>query len=314
MELHNIRETVLVVSKGDSILTNDDKLHSRSRINKCTSEEADARLVRHTIDCVGHGYDRVVVRTVDTDLLILLIGNISYMNELGDSTIYALHGSGSTSYYNITEMGLEFGDQVSKALPFQYAFTGCDTTSSFFHIGKCKWFDYWINCPEKDTLTSVFLELSNCPTVITTYHLDILENYVKQLYYNSKENLQSIDLERMYHFSRLPNCNLRNLPFSRLGLVEHTKRTCFQAGWAWVECRENVHLPNVQEWGRHKKEESLVPTWQLPEQPVIDITSVIFTCTCQKSRCKNCKCVRIGVSCLPFCRCQRNCDNPITGL
>ena len=160
----------------------------------------------------------------------------------------------------------------------------------------------------------MFLELSNCPTVVITYHLDILENYVKQLYYNSKENLQSIDRERMYHFSRLPNCNLRNLPFSRLCLVEHTKRTCFQAGWAWVECRENVDLPNVQEWGCHKKEESLVPTWQLPEQPVIDIASLIFTCTCQKSRCKNCKCVRMGVSCLPFCRCQRNCDNPTTGL
>ena len=57
---------------------------------------------------------------------------------------------------------MEYGDQNSKALPFQ-AFTGCDTSSSFFHIGKCKWFDYWINCPEKDTVTSVFLELSNCP-------------------------------------------------------------------------------------------------------------------------------------------------------
>ena len=85
------------------------------------------------------------------------------MNELGDSTIYAIHWSGSTSYYKITGMGLKFGDQVSKTLPFQYACTGCDTTSSFFHIGKCKWFDYWINSPEQDTFTAVFLELSNCP-------------------------------------------------------------------------------------------------------------------------------------------------------
>ena len=136
MERRNIRETILVVSKGDSILINDDILHSSIRINKCMSEEADARLVRHTIDCVEHGYDRIVVRTVDTDVLILLIGNISYMNELGDATIYALHGSGSTSYYNITEMGLEFGDQISKALPFQSHLQVVTQLQAFFILGS----------------------------------------------------------------------------------------------------------------------------------------------------------------------------------
>ena len=93
MELHNGSEIILVVSRGNSILTNDEILHSSIKINKCTSEEAD----------------RIVVCTVDGDVLILLIGNISYTNELEDSTIYTLHGSGST-YYNNTAMDLEFGD------------------------------------------------------------------------------------------------------------------------------------------------------------------------------------------------------------
>ena len=130
------------------------------------------------------------------------------------------------------------------------------------------------------------------------------------MYYRTKNNLESIDLERMRHFPRLPNPKLRNIPFSRLGLIEHTKRTCFQAGWVWVECKGNVTLPDVKQWGRQKgTEQSLIPTWQLSDQNLIDINDVIFTCTCQISRCKNCKCVRMGVTCLPFCRCQRNCDN-----
>ena len=57
----------------------------------CYFCEDDDKVI--TIDWVDNGYDRIVVRTVDdTDVLILLIGNISYMDELGDSTIYALHG------------------------------------------------------------------------------------------------------------------------------------------------------------------------------------------------------------------------------
>ena len=197
---------------------------------------------------------------------------------------------------------------VSKALPFQYASSGCDTTSSFFNVGK--WFDYWLSCPEKHALTAVFVELSDCPQNITSYHLDTLENYVKKLYYPTTDNSASINAERMQHFSRLANSNLRSIPFSRLGLIEHTKRTCFQAGWCWVECRENVILPDVEEWGRQKNtQNSLIPRWKLSDDPLIEIDDVIFRCTCQKSRCKNCKCVRAGQKCLPFCRCQRNCDN-----
>ena len=117
-----------------------------------------------------------------------------------------------------------------------------------------------VKCPEKDPLTSVFVELSECPQNITSYHLDTLENYVKKLYYPTTDNSVSINTEIMQHFSRLANSNLRSIPFSRLGLIEHTKRTCFQAGWCWVECRENVILPYVKEWGHPKNtQNSLIP-------------------------------------------------------
>ena len=116
----------------------------------------------------------------------------------------------------------------------------------------------------------------------------------------------------MNHFSRLPSCNLRSIPFSRLGLTEHTKRTCFQAGWCWVECRGNVIMPDVEQWGRHRGvQQLLMPTWQKSNENLVDIDDVIFTCTCQKSRCGNCKCKRAGENCLPFCRCLRNCNNQV---
>lgn len=194
-------------------------------------------------------------------------------------------------------------------LPFQYAFSGCDSTSSFFSIGKCKWFDHWMNCSDKDQLTLTFIELSNKPEGITSNQLDILETYVKKVYYPSKKHLNSIDIERMNHFLCLPSHDLRSIPFSRLGLIEHTKRSCFQAGWCWVECRENVHLPDVDKWGRKKNAQGkLIPTWQVTEEPILSVENVVFTCTCVTSRCANCKCARKQEECLEYCKCQRNCE------
>ena len=102
----------------------------------------------------------------------------------------------------------------------------------------------------------------------------------------------------MNDFSRLPSCNLRSIPFSRLGLTEHTKRTCFQAGWCWVECRENVIMPDVEQWGCHRGvQQLLLPTWQKSNENLVDIDDV--------------KCKRAGENCLPFCRYLRNCNNQV---
>ena len=145
-----------------------------SRINDCTSEEADQRLVRHTINCIENGFNKVVVRTVDTDVLALLLGNIPYIKRIADATVYSLFGQSNLSYYNIAEIATQCGDQFSTAVPFMYGFSGCDTVSSFFGMGKCKWFDNWTESQEKDVLTSVFHELDHFPTEITSHHMEIL--------------------------------------------------------------------------------------------------------------------------------------------
>ena len=201
-------------------------------------------------------------------------------------------------------------ESVCRALPFQYGFTGCDTTSSFFNIGKCKWFDYWVNCPEKEQLSSTFIELSSQPLEITPSQLNVLENYILKLYYPSKRNLQSLNIERMNHFSSLPSHNLRLIPFSRLGLVEHTKRTCLQVGFCWAEARVNVTIPDPKKWGlKEGTDVALIPSWEIRNGEYLTVDDITFTCGCTVSPCKNCKCVRAGEKCLPFCKCQRNCDN-----
>ena len=59
-----------------SVLTNHREQVSAEdvSIRKYQSEEADQRGIRHTLDCVGQQiYKQIVVRTIDTDVLILLM-------------------------------------------------------------------------------------------------------------------------------------------------------------------------------------------------------------------------------------------------
>ena len=57
-------------------------------VRPCEAEEADQRLVRHTLNLIHNGYKTILVRTIDIDVLVLLISRIGRV-ELGDVDIHA---------------------------------------------------------------------------------------------------------------------------------------------------------------------------------------------------------------------------------
>ena len=82
------------------------------------------------------------------------------------------------------------GRHRSLALPFFHAFAGCDTTSSFYHYRKCKFWDTWMR--EDPEVTSTFIELSNAPTEISEYQICKIENFLFSIY-NPGQKYFSID-------------------------------------------------------------------------------------------------------------------------
>ena len=119
----------------------------------------------------------------------------------------------------------------------------------------------------------------------------------------------NLDSERMKHFMRLADPNLRCLPVSRKGLLEHTRRACLQAGWLWREGLSNVNAQDPTNWGWIRMDDKLVPKWQTLED-YIDVYNVIQVCSnCKKALCKKCKCKTNNMKCLPFCGCQQKCSN-----
>ena len=104
----------------------------------CDHEEADMRIVVHVTDALKKGRSTCVVRTVDTDVVVILIGKLFYFTTLNSAAnIWVAFGAGkSYMYWHINTIYHNLGEERSLALPFFHHFTGCDTTSAFFRRGK----------------------------------------------------------------------------------------------------------------------------------------------------------------------------------
>ena len=94
-------------------------------------------------------------------------------------------------YYNIKQIINELGSDIFLALPFFYAFTGCDTVSSFYGKDKCKASDVWVKTERKDDFTDVFVVLGEKPSNVTSNHIDMLKSFVLQLYGSRHDTLRS---------------------------------------------------------------------------------------------------------------------------
>ena len=173
-------------------------------------------------------------------------------------------------------------------------------------MGKCKIWDAWKTDEKYTDITSVFIELGNLPECIHNHQIDVLEYFLKKIYSPGTRKLSdSLAQERLIKFKCIPDNGLRKLPMSRPGLIKNDKRSCYQAGYLWRECNNNIDLPDpTLLWGWCRGEgNSFVPKWQVI--PTVEVPLLIDTCTCKTRLCKTCKCSKARMPCLPFCLCHR---------
>ena len=190
----NSSHQLLNITYGDTIKSTEQELLTNRRRNCSISEEADARLVQCAICCVETGCDPVVARTVDTDVLVLMMSHSPFMNKINNSTrVFATMGSNSKQIkvYDVIELASTIGHTFCKGFSFFYAFTGCDTVSSMYNCSKTHFWDELFKQPNIPQLLEVFAELLNQPMAVTSEHVDILEKFSVKAYYPKKVNEQS---------------------------------------------------------------------------------------------------------------------------
>ena len=107
----------------------------------CTHEEADNRIMVHILHAIQQGDKKIMVQTVDTDVLVILIGQLFYLQQpCSVIDLWIAFGVGKDyCFYSINHITLNIGERTCKALPMFHGFAGCDTTSSFFRKGKKAW-------------------------------------------------------------------------------------------------------------------------------------------------------------------------------
>ena len=126
---------------GQVIVTRDDEVLSSAPCDlaglmSCTHEEADTRMFVHASDGAEHGMNKILLRTVDPDVLVI---GISMAQKIGCDCLWFAFGTGTSPifrYLDATGMAQALGDAKCGGLPAFRALTGCDATSPFAGKGK----------------------------------------------------------------------------------------------------------------------------------------------------------------------------------
>ena len=269
-------------------------------LSPCNHEEADTWVILHTLNAARKGACKILIRTVDTDVVVLAIAH--FFSIQAEEVWIAFSTGKKFRYIPIHKIATGLGKRKSEALAFFHAFTGCDTTSYFANKGKLSAWKTWEVLPD---ITPCFHSLSINPDSITTeFHQ--LERFVAILYDRTNDS-GSVNKVRKYLFAQKSR-EIENIPPTADALEEHAKRAVYQAGHVWGQslvCQQELPSPASFGW-KWKGDSCWIPDWM--KLPVVQTACTeLISCHC-KSSCKgNCKCCKANLPCTSLCGCDGQC-------
>ena len=222
-------------------------------------EEADTRLFLHVADAVKKGYMKLLVRTDDTDVVVVAIATL---NRTKPGELWVAFGTGRHSrFIPIHEIAVAVGPRNSAILPLFHARILCDTVSSFAGIGKKTAWAAWNVYPE---VTEAFEELMHMADPFSDRTLEVIERFVV-LMYSRTNDLSRVNDARKQLFAQKSR-SLENIPLTQAALEQHLKRARYQCN-CWNMCLPpDPQLPDPSDWGWTKVSTEWQPFWTtLPE-------------------------------------------------
>ena len=113
----------VVSTKHETVVFNNDRTDAADLL-PCTHEQADTRLLLHAADAARRGYTKVMVRSVDTDVVVIAVAKFQYISL---SELWIEFGVGKhLKYLPAHDMSRNICEEKLQALPAFHAFTGCD--------------------------------------------------------------------------------------------------------------------------------------------------------------------------------------------
>ena len=170
-------------------------------MGQCNHEEADTRIVVHVRHALERGAESVLVRTVDTDVVVILVG------KFHDLLAY---NQRAKLWVASTKSVLTLGESKSRAIPVFHAFTGCDCTSQFCGIGKKT---AWRARELNGQVTPALEHIATHPFQQLTVSSEIFQKLERftVIMYGKSSPLDSVNDTRLMLFSKR-NRDLDNIP------------------------------------------------------------------------------------------------------
>ena len=185
---HFSGHTKLVVTCDGSSVLSYTLCPEISSLMPYTQEEADTRMFLHVLHAAKCGVKRAMIRTVDTDVVVLAIS--TFMSLSLDELWIAFGVGTKCRYIAVHKIVSALGSDRCKALPIFHSLTGCDTTSTFLGHGKKGAWETWNLFPD---VTSTFIQLCCKPdTDAVTKHKPAVERFVI-LMYDRTSHKDSVD-------------------------------------------------------------------------------------------------------------------------
>ena len=282
----------LIVSNSADI---DDHL-----LSPCNQEEADTRIILHVADMARTGKKKIRMRTVDTDVVILCIA--FFYDIPGLEELRVAFGRGKQyRHIPIHQIANSLGKDKSKALLGFHAFTGCDSVSAFYDIGKKGPWQVWKDFPE---VTKAFCFISTAPANIPEDMMSLLEEFVVRVYSSKLEGVTTVNRAR-YEMFTYGGKDFDHLPPTKNALSFHTLRAAYIAGHVWGQALDpSPNLPSPSSWGYEMKNNTWIPKWTT--LPTISKQHLII-CKCKKKCKPPCLCASNAVCRTSLCTCRGEC-------
>ena len=178
-----------------------------------THVEADSRIMFHILNLDPPG--KTVVRTSDTDILIILLGvfhefkkNSEIWMEIGEISRNTLR------YININQLHNCLGTKLSKSLLAFHAFTGSDYTSSFSRKGKIRPLKLLERDEEMQNVFGTLGSTENVPEAV----IECFEKFVCQMY--GLKTFKSTNAARLELFIKKSQSKKEKDIFSNIKRIE----------------------------------------------------------------------------------------------
>ena len=269
-------------------------------LTPCNHEEADTRIFIHVKHASARGLKKVLIRTVDTDVVVLAI---AYAKQLDLQELWIAFRVGNHfRYIPVHKVANCLTQQQCEVLPFFHAVTGCDTVSYLSGKGKKTAFQAWKSNPE---VTETFQVLSSPQETVSEEQCRLLERFVVVMYSRTCAQ-QTVNEARQALFAQ-GNRSIENVPPTQAALEQHVNRAAYQAGHVWGQALEPMQeLPSPSEWGWQQSPEGWSPRWTMLDE-ASKACSELIKCGCKRACRGLCKCTKANLPCTALCSCAGSC-------